>query len=42
MPHIGHIVTKDSKLMLIGSGESIKTARKIIGKKKKPKEMLYV
>lgn len=42
MPDLNQIVTKGSRLMLIGSSESIKMARKVIGKKKKPKEMMYV
>jgi len=42
MPDLNQIVTKGSKLMLIGSSESIKMARKVIGKKQKPKEIMYV
>jgi len=42
MPSGDYIVTKGSRLMLIGSSESIKIARKVIRKKEKPKEMIFV
>jgi voltage-gated potassium channel len=42
MPSGDYIVTKDSRLMLIGSSESIRMARKVIRKKEKPKEINYI
>jgi len=42
MPNGEYIVTKGSRLMLIGSSESIRMARKVIRKREKPKEMAFV
>ena len=42
MPDGNYIVTKDSRLMLIGSSESIKMARKVVRKKEKPKEINFL
>ncbi len=42
MPNGEYIVTKGSRLMLIGSSESIRMARKVIRKREKPKEMTIV
>ena len=42
MPSGEHLVTKNSKLLLIGSGDDIIMARKVIGKKERPREMMYV
>ncbi len=42
MPSGEYLVTKNSKLMLIGSGNDIILARKLIGKKERPREMMYV
>jgi len=42
MPNGEYIVTKGSRLMLIGSSESIRMARKVIRKKQRPKEIAFV
>ena len=42
MPSGDYIVTKGSRLMLIGSSESIRMARKVIRKKQRPKEIAFV
>lgn len=42
MPDSEHLVMQGSKIMLIGSGESIRQAKKIARKKEKPREMQYV
>jgi voltage-gated potassium channel len=42
MPSGDYIVTKGSRLMLIGSSESIRMARKVIRKKERPKEIAFV
>jgi voltage-gated potassium channel len=42
MPNGDQIILKDSKLLLIGSGDSIRYAKKIVRKKIRPKELQYV
>ena len=42
MPDGEQLIMQGSKLMLIGSGESIRLAKKIARKKQKPREMQYV
>jgi voltage-gated potassium channel len=42
MPDNEQLILQGSKLMLIGSGESIRQAKKIARKKEKPREMQYV
>ncbi len=42
MPDAEQLILQGSKLLLIGSGDSIKQARKIARKKDKPREMQYV
>jgi voltage-gated potassium channel len=42
MPDSEQLVLQGSKIMLIGSGDSIRLAKKIARKKVKPKEMQYV
>ena len=42
MPDTEQLIMQGSKIMLIGSGESIREAKKIARKKEKPREMQYV
>ena len=42
MPSGEHLVTKNSKLLLIGSSDDIIMARKLIGKKARPKETIII
>ncbi|MCH9814307.1 MAG: NAD-binding protein [Epsilonproteobacteria bacterium] len=42
MPDAEQLIMQGSKLLLIGSGESIRQAKKIARKKEKPREMQYV
>ncbi len=42
MPDPNHIITQGAKLMVIGSGDSIRLVKKIARKKNKPKELQYV
>ena len=42
MPDSEQLVLQGSKIMLIGSGDSIRAAKKIARKKEKPREMQYV
>ena len=42
MPDLDTIITQGSKLLVIGSSESIRRAKKIVRKQEKPKELIYV